>query len=773
MMDRRSDSPSEVQPIQNSGSLMTGTLFAGQQEIQSIGPETHIDNRLGIEVSPRDRNIKENKFVISAQDLEQGVRADSPSIVSVSTSNTVSEWITRPRISIIDVDTVGSCTQQWRGWVDDFASSESRTPKSATGCVRIILKEIPGPQLRDYPKSATDTWLKLSNYNIQNRKNITHRRFFSDMLGPSLTAILENGISNGVLQYRAGRKFSMMQLQALLRSEANSSEPESEFVIQTNLHESSFGEGIKPPGDGEDTCPLISDTKRFNRGVYGLSLPFWECLTAVKFALLDDQRVEGKSTLLALCIYHVTDLFLVFCRFPTLPLLTDPTHFALERLSPAQRDFEAILLSTRSALRFSTGDPKLTCRLILLDLMRSAFDGWWAFFQKLSLSLKGELKLAESVGLLQEFENDVAASSAISSTIRDFVACLYFLIESIQAGLEVGSTKNEQHQSISWKSLAAEVKYLAQELLDMAKDLEDRSNRGLSSSVANLNQRQANSARRLTIVASIFLPLTLSASLMAMTTHVNAIGDLWYDWIGLCLVTGTFVLVVYSIWKSVEKATSKRPLRSMRVFIKLTIKEIFRPWGYMLLAVITASFLVGMFYAKRTALDVLKYGVVAVAALAFLMAMMKVLQGIWGLLGYTVAFSQVCWNYHRNGGRLKMLKPLFENDDNISDYFSTDAGKILAKAFASSKRLRLLVAKEEPLEILSLLHMLSPLFDEVLEILQDIAMDSPELEAMLKEILRGSEYPKRQPNRETTEQDEVLTSGPVTGSTNIQVENSQ
>ena len=148
-----------------------------------------------------------------------------------------------------------------------------------------------------------------------------------------------------------------------------------------------------------------------------------------------------KSKLLALYIYCDTDIYLVFCGFPALPMQTGLTQLALERLSPAQRNFEAILLSTRSALRFSTGDPKLTCQLILLDLMRSTFSGWWAFFQKLSLSLEVELKLVESVGLLQEFENDVATSSAISTTIRDLVACLSFLIESIQTELEVGSTK--------------------------------------------------------------------------------------------------------------------------------------------------------------------------------------------------------------------------------------------------------------------------------------------------------------------------------------------
>jgi hypothetical protein len=136
--------------------------------------------------------------------------------------------------------------------------------------------------------------LKLSS-NIRNRKKITEEGFFSDMLGPFFSAIMEHDKIKGFLQYKVGKKFSMMQLQALLRSEGNSSEPESEFVIQTNLQESSFGEGTRPPGDGEYTCPLISKTKRSNRGGFGLSLPFWECLTVVKFAVLDDQGVEGEE----------------------------------------------------------------------------------------------------------------------------------------------------------------------------------------------------------------------------------------------------------------------------------------------------------------------------------------------------------------------------------------------------------------------------------------------------------------------------------------------
>ncbi|PMD36229.1 hypothetical protein L207DRAFT_104416 [Hyaloscypha variabilis F] len=201
----------------------------------------------------------------------------------------------------------------------------------------------------------------------------------------------------------------------------------------------------------------------------------------------------------------------------------------LDKLSPTQKAFEEILLSTRSSLELATGNARLTRQLIVLDLMRSTLEGWETFLREFMVSSsktkRNPPKSVRSMNL-KELEDNVETSTSINSIIRDFAACLAFLIASIEASLPL---QKEDARAAKWKFLATEIEYLSQAVQDMAQDLADTSDRRLASFVAQFGQDQANSAKRLTIVASIFLPLTLSASLMAMTTRVRAIGDLWYD----------------------------------------------------------------------------------------------------------------------------------------------------------------------------------------------------------------------------------------------------
>jgi hypothetical protein len=342
--------------------------------------------------------------------------------------------------------------------------------------------------------------------------------------------------------------------------------------------------------------------------------------------------------ILILCHYNVADPSTVCCEFPALQFDSTQDQSLLDILSPGQERFEELLLSTQSALKFSTGgDTQLTCQLILLDLMRSVLQCWDTFFQKLYLPDVMNSYLVEHgepVEVLEELEKDVDTSTIISSRIRDSAACSSFLISSIRPKLNMKLHKGKhevesQHSKRDWDGLINEVKYLNQEIQHMAENLVGRSNRALSFFVANLSQNQADSARRLTVVASIFLPLTLSASLMAMTTHVRSLGDLWYDWVGLCVTTGTTILVIFSVWKHAEKATFRAPLKHIRPRLLRTVDMVSVPWGYYILLVVTASFLVGMFHTKRTALDVLKYGVAGIFALAFLKMMIPVLRIVW------------------------------------------------------------------------------------------------------------------------------------------------
>lgn len=58
-------------------------------------------------------------------------------------------------------------------------------------------------------------------------------------------------------------------------------------------------------------------------------------------------------------------------------------------------------------------------------------------------------------------------------------------------------------------------------------------------------ERQADSVKRLTLLAAIFLPLSLASSLLSMGSRAKELGLLWYDYIGLCAVLFFVVITVY------------------------------------------------------------------------------------------------------------------------------------------------------------------------------------------------------------------------------------
>jgi hypothetical protein len=59
------------------------------------------------------------------------------------------------------------------------------------------------------------------------------------------------------------------------------------------------------------------------------------------------------------------------------------------------------------------------------------------------------------------------------------------------------------------------------------------------------NESQASSLKRLKLVASVFLPLTMACSLLSMSTRVNGLGPIWWDWIGIVTIPGAVIVAGY------------------------------------------------------------------------------------------------------------------------------------------------------------------------------------------------------------------------------------
>ena len=288
-------------------------------------------------------------------------------------------------------------------------------------------------------------------------------------------------------------------------------------------------------------------------------------------------------------------------------------------ISPLQRTFEELLWSNDSSLRFSNGDKANICRLVLLDLMRATVSLWAEFF--IGFGHLKEVPEPDGSQSLQDLEKDTMEHEENLAAIRDMTSCINFLIQSIEINRPAEIPANDEHLRCKWDTLKAELNASMTAVKDKATDLLSRANRNVEFYVANANERQANSARSLTLVASVFLPMTLAASLLTVTVPVAAIGKLWYDWIGLCVTIGFIVTMSLLFFHAVKKAARRRPWNHILTTISALRQH---SWTIPIIAgllfgnLVMASFLAGMFHRIETAVDVLKYGIPGLIALGLL-----------------------------------------------------------------------------------------------------------------------------------------------------------
>lgn len=77
----------------------------------------------------------------------------------------------------------------------------------------------------------------------------------------------------------------------------------------------------------------------------------------------------------------------------------------------------------------------------------------------------------------------------------------------------------------------------------------------VSNNVAYLDGVQAQSVKRLTLLATIFLPISLAASLLSMSTRAADLGNLWYDYFGISVIALFLVSMGYYcllIWDRIQ-----------------------------------------------------------------------------------------------------------------------------------------------------------------------------------------------------------------------------
>ncbi|CAM1505074.1 Fc.00g107110.m01.CDS01 [Cosmosporella sp. VM-42] len=217
------------------------------------------------------------------------------------------------------------------------------------------------------------------------------------------------------------------------------------------------------------------------------------------------------------------------------------------------------------------------------------------------------------------------ASSELTETTES-------LLDYIKASLSDGNT--ELHEATHLRTrIEPDIRGLIREIDGRLSRLIGSLEHDLKFLDLSRDVHQTNSVNRLTLLATIFLPLSLSAGVLSMQSRFRDLGSLLYDFIGTTVILVAIVVLLLgflSLLAFFKDGESK--LNRAIAFYRKNLHSVFVWIGTISLALLGAlvlcSFLVGMFKDVGLGLKILGYGFAAVAAIACIGLLIPVCFGV-------------------------------------------------------------------------------------------------------------------------------------------------
>jgi hypothetical protein len=335
--------------------------------------------------------------------------------------------------------------------------------------------------------------------------------------------------------------------------------------------------------------------------------------------------------------------------------------------SPLRDDLWNMLLHSRSATALHGGDLELATRLATFDVLCASMRSWTDFCRYVS---------EKSAWRPEDFETYEQEPPLLGDReyVADFARASRDLIQAIVLAEEaVDLIERFSNDSLRrWRQIKLQSKTSRETLEHVIKDTEDYIDGFVARGTALTQEAQADSLKRLTLVASIFLPLTMACSLLSMSNRVNAIGAVWWDWLGIVLIIGLLVVIGIRItavfsdfrrspklqWyrrlirqeflkakaKALSVQNSKPRHLRQRKLVPLTPRLLFRSSRYLFLLGATISFLVGMFFqGGNVAIGAEALGWSAAGVVGYVLVgiiVWRFMKGLWSLFWHSVQTSR-------------------------------------------------------------------------------------------------------------------------------------
>jgi hypothetical protein len=295
------------------------------------------------------------------------------------------------------------------------------------------------------------------------------------------------------------------------------------------------------------------------------------------------------------------------------------------------------MLSKNRWTFFANGTTKHFIKLLVLEFLTSGIyiqdESLFPFFSNRNLTAAYCPDIALVLGFqttqipdVDDFVELMYKYESLLKTVQELTDAVEFLVNSISRSHNTSSLLEPEDVALTERIFVLR-NICSQRLKNVQRHIE-QANRIFEATNKALNIRESISVKRLTILASIFLPLSLASSLLSMQTRLINLHLLLYDFLGVFFLVSSLAILIYFSVRVVLKLKStwdknqflpwaawKFTYRSPTLKLKYQYKAIGLSIIYMSIwMVILTSFIVGMVFQVQLGLKILGYGFAGVLA---------------------------------------------------------------------------------------------------------------------------------------------------------------
>ena len=183
------------------------------------------------------------------------------------------------------------------------------------------------------------------------------------------------------------------------------------------------------------------------------------------------------------------------------------------------------------------------------------------------------------------------------------------LVATNESLLDVVTASSGDKNTPDLELLAAELRGSGHDVTNRLSRMSDNLDHHLQLLSLSRDMSQMEGIHVLTVLATVFLPLSLSAGVLSMQTRFKDLGDLVYDFFGVVVLLLAVVLVIIAVMLAVSRVREwmSKPSVLDGKKLKLLVMRV----ALILGALIFASFVVGMFKDVMLGVKILGYGMAA------------------------------------------------------------------------------------------------------------------------------------------------------------------